>query len=153
MAPRLPETWPIRPGSRAPPTIVDRFFEAYVESCNGALGESPDFEAARVHFADCFLAVTSQGVRCGQNDERFLQTLREGYGYFRAVGARRLSLRKVESTPIDPGHVMAKAFFHTDYKDLSGARLSHDFDVTYLVDVTTETPRIFAFILNERAGP
>lgn len=58
---------------------IEDFFRRYVVAFNRSLGESPDFETIRAAFAPCFVAAGPTGIICGQNDDDFLEFLKQGY--------------------------------------------------------------------------
>lgn len=134
------------------PTDFDAFFRDYVDSYNQALGPAPDFGRIRAFFADCFVAAGPEGVMCGANDERFAETLDQGYQFYRAIRTLRMNFIRSQITPIDDGHAMVKVFYRADYARGSGQDLGISFDVTYILQTGGETPKIFAFVAGDEMG-
>jgi hypothetical protein len=130
----------------------DRFFRNYVEAYNRSLGERVDHDAIRSKFAGCFIAAGPGGVACGQNDDSFRTALDGGYAFYKSIGTRNLSLRRVDVTPIDQLHHMAKVHYRADYQKKSGEAVSIDFDVTYILQTRDGATRIFAFIAGDEMG-
>lgn len=128
---------------------IERFFRDYVTAFNRSLGEAPAYEAIRAAFAPCFIAAGPTGVHCGQNDETFAEHLEQGYAFYRSIGTRRMTLRNVTLTPIDPRHQMARVFYSSEYQRSDGERVTIDFDVTYLLQILDDRPRIFAYIAGD----
>lgn len=63
-----------------------------------------------------------------------------------------MTLLKVDLTPIDANHQMARVFYSSEYERHDGKLVAIDFDVTYMLHVENETPRIFAYVAgDERA--
>ena len=134
------------------PTDLDAFFADYADSYNQALGAAPDYDRIRRFFSDCFVGAGPLGVHCGPNDDSFTKALREGYAFYKAIRTRRMNFRRVETTPIDERHVMARVFYRADYERASGEPLSIDFDVVYMLETAGERPRIFAFVAGDELG-
>jgi hypothetical protein len=89
-------------------TAISRFFQGYVEAFNRSLGGVVDIEGIRSHFSPCFVAAGPQGVKCGQNDDAFAETLRQWYAFYAAIGTKAMTVRGIATTPIGDGHQMAK---------------------------------------------
>ncbi len=135
------------------PMAVDlqSFFRDYADAYNQALGDAPDLDRIRRYFTDCFVAAGPDGVMCGHNDDSFARTLQLGYGFYRAIHTRRMNFVRVVATPIDAGHAMARVFYRADYTPEAG-EFSIEFDVTYMLQVGGDRPRIFAFIAGDEMG-
>ncbi len=131
---------------------LDAFFADYTDSYNQALGDDPDFERIRGYFTDQFLAAGPDGVQAARNDDVFLAQLKEGYRFYQAIRTRRMDLRRVEVTPIDDGHAMARVSYAAHYARPPGDSVIIDFDVTYLLETFGHRPRIFAFIAGDEIG-
>ncbi len=143
------EVQPLKTDEGAVQGEIERFFRDYVAAFNRSLGESPDFETVRAAFAPCFVAAGPTGVVCGQNDDEFLNTLEQGYAFYRSIGTRSMTLLKVELTPIDAQHQMARVFYSSEYERQDGRFVNIDFDVTYMLHIENGTPQIFAFVAGD----
>jgi hypothetical protein len=123
---------------------IERFFQDYVTAFNRSLGDTPDLETIRSAFSPCFVAAGPTGVIYGQNDDSFLEFLKQGYAFYRSIGTRSMKLLRVECTPIDANHEMARVFYSSEYESRDGALVTIDFDVTYMLHLEDGAPRIFA---------
>ena len=128
---------------------IERFFRDYVDAFNRSLGETPDFEAVRAAFAPCFVAAGPTGVNCGRNDDSFVKALDQGFTFYRSIGTRRMILRSVALTPIDPNHQMARVYYSSEYERRDGDLVVIDFDVTYMLHIQNATPQIFAYVTGD----
>jgi hypothetical protein len=63
-----------------------------------------------------------------------------------------MTAKRVEVTPIDATHSMAKVFYCADYVRRDGSPLRLDFDVTYFLDTSTLKPKIFGFVAGDEMG-
>lgn len=131
---------------------IERFFREYVAAFNRSLGETPDYETILAAFAPCFVGAGPTGVVCGHNDDSFLRILEQGYAFYRSIGTRSMTLLRVDPTPIDANHQMARVFYSSEYERPGGDRVTIDFDVTYMLHIENAVPRIFAYVAgDERA--
>jgi hypothetical protein len=131
------------------PTPIDRFFATYVDAFNRSLGDQVDIEGIRAHFSPCFVAAGPQGVRCGQNDESFAETLQQGYAFYRSIGTKAMAVLGVTPTPIDDFHQMAKVDYRATYEKPGGERVEIDFALTYMLATRGDTVEIFAFVAGD----
>jgi hypothetical protein len=127
----------------------DAFFAGYVAAYNRALGGKVDVAGIRSHFTEHFLAAGPGVVRCGKNGWLFSLVLKRGYAYYRKIGTRRLAVRRVEVTPIDELHHLAKVFYTGDFEKKNGEQIQIDFEVSYLLQTRENGPKIFAFIAGD----
>jgi hypothetical protein len=127
---------------------LQTFFRDYVDAYNQALGDSRNLGRIRRLVADCFVAASPDGVVCGHNDGGFAHILDQGYGFYRAIHTRRLNFVRVVTTSIDDRHAMARVSFRADYAPKAG-ELSIEFDVTYILQIGGDQPKIFAFIAGD----
>jgi hypothetical protein len=95
---------------------LDRFFAAYTDAYNRSLGDRVDHDAIVASFADCFVAAGPGGVNCGKNDDSFRTALDQGFAFYKSIGTRKMSVRRVDVTPIDALHHMAKVHYRADYQ-------------------------------------
>jgi hypothetical protein len=126
----------------------DAFFAGYIDAFNRSLGDSVDADGIRSHFADCFVGAGPTGSSCGANDDSFVETLHQGYAFYRSIGTRRMSVRRVEVTEIDANHDMVRVFYGADYEK-DGRSFTIDFDVVYLLETVDGATKIFAFIAGD----
>ncbi|MGE3143608.1 MAG: hypothetical protein AB7L65_09820 [Hyphomonadaceae bacterium] len=131
------------------PPDITVFFRAYADLYNEALSVAPDYEAIAGCFAKCFIAAGPKGVSCEANDEAFRQALRDGFDFYRLIGARRLDFNRLEETRIDADHVMARVFYSARYVRPGGAQVVIDFSVVYLIAAEADAWKIFAYIAGD----
>lgn len=145
--------------------MIERFFQNYVEAYNSCLGTIPDYVTIRDSYMPCFAAAGPTGVLCAQNDDEFIAFLERGFEFYRSIGTKRMLLVKVDLTPIDDHHQMARVFFSSQYLRPGGAgsdpkhdgggieTVTIDFDVTYMLHIENGSPKIFAYVAgDERAA-
>jgi len=127
----------------------DRFFVAYADAYNRSLAGEVQHEAIRRCFAECFIAAGPHGATCGHNDDSFSKTLDEAYAFYRKIGTKRMSVKRVHPTPIDAAHWLVRVFYSADYEKKDGSPLTIDFDVAYLTQSTGKETTIFAFVAGD----
>jgi hypothetical protein len=128
------------------------FFASYADLYNRALAGEDVYGEIQARFCDCFVSSGPEGVACGDNGAGFLKVLREGYDFYRGIGTKKMTFKRVDAAAIDDAHQMAKVSYAADYAKKSGERVTIDFDVTYMLR-TAETPmRIFAFVAGDEMG-
>lgn len=126
---------------------LESFFRDYVAAFNAALHGSGDLSAVRAAFAPAFIGAGPTQVECGRNDEAFGAALESGYEFYRSIGTRRMTLRGVEVTAIDPAHRMARVRYSSEYERKSdGETVNIDFEVVYLLQISDGRPLIFGFV-------
>ncbi|HYE43451.1 MAG TPA: nuclear transport factor 2 family protein [Caulobacteraceae bacterium] len=130
----------------------DAFFARYAEAYNRSLDGEVQDEAIRAAFADCFISAGPEGSMCGKNDDSFSATLEEAYAFYRKIGTKRMSVRRVHVTPIDEAHHLARVYWSADYVKKDGQPLTIDFDVSYLTQTHGGRTRIFAFVAGDELG-
>ena len=130
---------------------VESFFQGYIDAFNRSLGDEVDVEGIRAHFSDCFVGAGPDGVKCGENNDDFADTLRQGYAFYRSIGTRAMAVRSVTTTPIDETHQMAKVAYRAAYEKPTGEIVDIDFAVTYFLASPNETRpfTIFGFVAGD----
>jgi hypothetical protein len=131
------------------PHSIPAFFESYANLYNQALAGENVFDEISARFSPRFIAAGPQGVSTGKQGAAFRRTLARAYGFYRSIGTRKMVAKRVETTPIDANHCMAKVFFCAEYRKPEGSPIRLEFDVTYLLDVSTTKPKIFGFIAGD----
>ncbi len=131
----------------------EAFFSNYVAVFNHSLTDGADADAIRASYAEYFVSAGAGGaVMGGANDDRYAEILRQGAGFYRAVGLQGMRLIKVEVTPIDAAHDMVRPYFHADYKKKNGEALPIEFDVVYMLQRREGGPKIFAVVAGDEMG-
>lgn len=131
---------------------LTEFFQSYADLYNRALAGEAVYDEIQARFCDCFVSAGPEGVACGGNGEEFHKVLTEGYDFYRRIGTRKMTFKRIEGTPIDDAHQMAKVFYAADYVKKSGERVTIDFDVTYMLRTADRPMRIFAFVAGDEMG-
>jgi len=127
----------------------DRFFVRYADAYNRSLEGEVQDEAIRAHFTDVFIAAGPHGVNSGPNDESFSRTLKEAYAFYRKIGTRKMTVRRVQTLPLDATHYVCRVYWRADYERKDGSPLTLDFEVTYMLETTSGKPKIFAFVAGD----
>lgn len=131
------------------PHSIPAFFDSYANLYNRALAGEDVFDEIMARFAPKFIAVGPDGVSTGKQDGAFRRTLEKGYRFYRDIGTRKMTAKRVEVTPIDGCHCMAKVYYAADYQKKDGSPLRIEFDVTYFLDTSTVKPKIFGFVAGD----
>ena len=134
------------------PHNIPAFFESYANLYNRALAGEDVFEEIMNRFAPQFIAAGPQGVSTGKQGPAFRRMLEKGYRFYREIGTQKMTAKRVEVTPIDAGHSMAKVFYAADYVKPDGSPLRLDFDLVYFLDTSTLKPKIFGFVAGDEMG-
>ena len=131
------------------PHNIPAFFESYANLYNRALVGENVFPEIASRFSPKFLAAGTEGISTGAQGAAFRRTLEKTYRFYRQIGTKKMTAKRVEVTPIDARHSMAKVFFCADYIKPDGAPLKIEFNVTYFLDTSTVKPKIFAFVAGD----
>ncbi len=134
------------------PHNIPAFFESYANLYNRALAGENVFDEITSRFAPQFIAAGPQGVSTGKQGAAFRRTLEKGYRFYREIGTQKMTAKRVEVSPIDASHCMAKVFYCADYVKPDGSPLRLDFEVTYFLDTSTLKPKIFGFVAGDEMG-
>lgn len=127
----------------------EAFFSNYVDVFNRSMTDGSDVDAIRASYAEYFVSAGGGAVQGGANDERYGEVLRQGAGFYKAIGLTGMTLLKVEVTSIDAGHDMVRPYFRADYRKKRGEDLSIPFDLVYMLQRREGGPKIFAFIAGD----
>lgn len=131
------------------PHSIPHFFESYANLYNRALAGEDVFGEVMDRFAPTFMAAGPDGADCSRNGPAFRRTLDKGYRFYRSIGTKKMTARRVEVTRIDGNHCLAKVSFCSDYVRRSGEALKIEFGVSYLLDTAGAKPKILAFIAGD----
>jgi hypothetical protein len=127
------------------------FFEAYARRFNDSLraGGHVDLRGVVDSFAPYFVQSTPLGVRGGRNGLLFRWMVPRGFARYRRIGTKRMLVRSLEVTELDPMHAAAKVGWHSEYVKKSGEAVAIDFEVIYLLRVADDRPKIFGYITGD----
>jgi len=131
------------------PHNIPAFFESYANLYNRALAGENVFDDIMSRFSPRFIAAGLEGVSTGKQGPAFRRMLAKGYAFYRSIGTRKMTARRVETTSIDANHSMAKVFYRAEYTKPDGSDLKLDFEITYMLDVSTTKPKIFGFVAGD----
>ncbi|RYY98542.1 MAG: nuclear transport factor 2 family protein [Alphaproteobacteria bacterium] len=131
------------------PHNIASFFESYANLYNRALAGENVFGDIAARFSPRFIAAGPDSVSTGKQDAAFRRQLGKMYAFYRSIGTQKMTSKRVETTPIDANHMMAKVFYCGQYRKPDGTDLKIDFDVTYFLDVSTTKPKIFGFVAGD----
>lgn len=131
------------------PHNIPAFFESYANLYNRALAGENVFGEIENRFSPRFIAAGPDGVSTGKQGPAFRRMLAKGYAFYRSIGTRKMTARRVEASSIDANHCLAKVFYRAEYTKPDGSDLKLDFDVTYMLDVSTTKPKIFGFVAGD----
>ena len=127
----------------------ENLFRHYAAAYERSLGPDVDTPAIREFFAEAFVAAGMNGeVKAGANDDSFEATLQQGYRFYKALGAKRMRVDRIEAHPICEQHDRVRVFYVADYQK-DGARISIPFAVVYLLQRRADGPKIFGFIAGD----
>ncbi|MGE0799595.1 MAG: hypothetical protein AB7G13_02315 [Lautropia sp.] len=128
----------------------EAFFREYAKAYERSLGASVDVAAIRGFFAEAFVSASVGGhVAAGANDQTFEAMLRQGYGFYKAIGTTSMRVDRVESEPLYENHDRVRVFYSAGYRKRDGTEVSIPFDVLYLLQRRSGGPKIFGFIAGD----
>ena len=131
----------------------EQFFREYANAYERSLGESVDVAAIRSFFAEAFVSASVSGqVAAGVNNETFEETLRRGYGFYKAIGTTSMKIDRVEPEALYENHDRVRVFYLAGYRRRDGTEVSIPFDVLYLLQRRSGGPKIFGFVAGDEAA-
>ncbi len=133
--------------------VLERFFDAYAARFARALADPPeiDVEATAAAFADCFVEAGPYGVSCGKNNNTFRSQIPQGYAFYRQIGIRSMTVTTIAPVPLDDRHWGVRVGWEARY-EANGTTGAIEFEVLYLVQMTSAGPKIFAYITGDEEG-
>lgn len=96
-------------------------------------------------YADQFIAAGPKGVISQTRDE-FDKNAEEAAGYYRKIGQKRAEALSMKEVWFGEHYAMVTIHWGVHFEKLDRP---YEFDVSYLVQLTDETPRIILFISHE----
>ena len=128
----------------------EEFFREYAKIYERSLGESVDVAGIRSFFAEAFVSASVGGqVAVGANDETFEETLRRGYGFYKAIGTTSMKVDRVEPEALYENHDQVRVFYSAGYRKRDGTEILIPFDVLYLLQRRIGGPKIFGFVAGD----
>ncbi len=125
---------------------IEALFERVEAAYNRALIESTDLDAFSEVFAESFIAANPNGIACWRNDGNLLAVLKQGFEFYRALGAKSARITALSVTPLDDSHSVAKVGWEMLFAKRDGSLEPFNNEVFYLVQTIAHEPRIFSFI-------
>jgi hypothetical protein len=129
----------------------ETWFRAYAEAYTRSLCGEVEVETIRGFFAETVLALGVDGSLnpASTADKAFADMLVQMYAFYRAIGTRRMSVDRVEISPLYDNHDRVRVFYRADYEKPDGSAVTIPFDLVYLVQRRKAGPAIFAFIAGD----
>ena len=129
----------------------EAWFRAYAEAYTRSLDGEVEVETIRGFFAETVLALGVDGSLnpASTADKAFADMLIQMYAFFRSIGTRRMSVERVEVSPLYDNHDRVQVFYKADYRKPDGTALTIPFDLVYLIQRRKTGPVIFAFIAGD----
>lgn len=125
---------------------IAQFFDNYAARFNAVLkGAEPDVAATCACFAGCFVSSGPAGVQCGNNDERFRESIPQRFAFYKSIGMESMNIGSRVITQLDDMHAMVKIHWQSRYVKQEGNRVEIGFDNHYFVQVRNENVKIFAY--------
>ena len=134
------------------PHNLPAFFESYANLYNRALAGENVFADLAGRFSPQFIAAGPDSVQTGKQGAAFRRQLDKAYRFYRQIGTKKMTAKRVETTKIDERHSMAKVHYCADYEKPDGSPLRLEFEVTYFLDMSTVKPKIFGFVAGDEMG-
>ena len=129
----------------------EAWFGAYAAAYTRSLGGEVEVETIRGFFAETVLALGVDGSlnAASTTDKAFGDMLVQMYAFYTAIGTRRMSVDRVEVSPLYDNHDRVRVFYRADYEKPDGGAVTIPFDLVYLVQRRKTGPAIFAFIAGD----
>ena len=129
---------------------IEEFFSRYESNFNAAINgdASKASDAVQPFFADCFVGSSVTGVRCSQNNDKFVDMIRQGFEFYRNIGTTGMTITSKDISMLDDQHAFAKIYWHYMYNK-DGREGSIDFHTIYMLTTVNGEPRIFAYITGD----
>ena len=96
-------------------------------------------------YADTFIGAGPKGIISNTRDE-FIKNADKAAEFYRSVGQERAEIKSMKETWFSENYVMVTIHWAAYFKSLKEPA---EFDVSYLVQLTDETPKIILFISHE----
>jgi hypothetical protein len=127
---------------------LEEFFSRYEENFNkGIAGQNDINESITNSFANCFIESSATGIICGQNGNPFIDQIKQGFEFYKNIGAKGMNIISKDISLIDDFHGLAKIHWRYTY-DKDGQTGAIDFNTFYLLNTVNE-PRIFAYMAGD----
>lgn len=130
--------------------LLDEFFRRYETAFNLGLEDTESASAdITSFFTTCFIGANPSGVVCGPNDEKFRESVKQGYQYYKQIGIHQMAITSLEWTLLDELHALAKVKWNCIYTTKEQVAGNIEFINIYLVQTIDNTSRVFAYITGD----
>ena len=128
---------------------IEDFFSRYASTMNNALfGGRYDIDSIMSSFSDFVVGSNPLGVTGGRNDEKFADAIRQGIEFYKQIGILSMNILSKEISVLDDHHATVKVFWSSFYSN-DNASGEIPFEVVYLVESTSGSLRIFAYVTGD----
>jgi hypothetical protein len=125
-------------------TMADKRIKALFEDYGKAFSALALQKTAHL-YADDFIAAGPNGI-ISQKREEFIKNADKAAEFYRKVGQERAEIKSMKETWFGDDYAMVTIHWAAYFKTLDKPA---EFDVSYLVQLTDEKPRIILFISHE----
>ena len=124
--------------------MVDKRIKDLFEDYGKAFSSLALQKTARL-YAEDFIAAGPKGVISNTRDV-FIKNADKAAEFYRSVGQEKAEIKSMKETWFSENYVMVTVHWAAHFKSLEDPV---EFDVSYLVQLTDETPKIILFISHE----
>ncbi|MPZ47795.1 MAG: hypothetical protein GEU75_00490 [Dehalococcoidia bacterium] len=121
---------------------LEQFFHDYA---NASMAGDPAAIAA--FYAESFVAAGPKGSAAFQNDDKFLDWLRQLHDFNQQTGMRAMEVVSVSDSAISEHYILARVGWGAKFEKTGDELIS--FDISYILYTAPETPKIVAYISHE----
>ena len=122
--------------------ILDRFFDGYAKAFSRL-----DPEPVAGLYAECAIAAGPAYLGCTKNADELRAALTRAYSFYKKIGMESVKILGRADTAINPLHVLARVHWAAFFRKMGDEPVT--FEVSYLVRLVDETPKILLFISHE----
>ncbi|MCD6011935.1 MAG: hypothetical protein K0Q79_1797 [Flavipsychrobacter sp.] len=122
-------------------TKIEQLFAGYEKAF-----QELDLERIASFYSETFISASPKGSMA-QGREEFAQNAPAAADFYRKTGQTSGKILALTETPISKQYTMVKVHWGLTFEK-TGSRLI-EFDISYLVQLTTDTPVIILFIAHE----
>ena len=130
---------------------VETFFQRYAATYARAMADRPGVDKAVAGaFADYFVESSPAGVHGGRNGVVFRFMARRGFARYRKLGVESMVIERLDVTPLDGLHAMARVKWDSRTRRRSDGRLVRiRFVHHYFLTLHGSQPKIFAYVATD----
>lgn len=129
---------------------LDQFFTRYEARFNDVLsGQQPDVAEIAADFAAHFIEASPAGIIAGANDQKFREAIPQGWGFYKKIGVREMTIRSKDITMLDEMHAMVRVQWNCAFTRQDQSKGDIVFEVIYMLQLGKEGPKIFAYVTGD----